>query len=236
MRSGAGGEIARALTLSLAPLAAALCLLALACPAPVSAQILAGELPDTRAWELVSPPQKLGALIAPLSALGAVQAAGDGHAITYLANAPIEASPPGAVGKPQALSTRSGAGWSSRNIAPPHEKAPGVGAGAGAEYRAFSSDLSRAVLQPFGPFNALLSPEASESSAYLRTLGDCAASCYEPLVSGAPGSANVPAGTVFGEEQLCESGLSGPHASICGPRYRGASEDLGHIVLSSEAP
>ncbi|MFI4878523.1 MAG: hypothetical protein ACHP9U_06770, partial [Steroidobacterales bacterium] len=211
--------------------------LALACPAPAPAQLLGSELPDERAWELVSPPQMLGALIAPLSEFGAVQAAGDGHAITYLANVPVEASPPGAANQPQVLSTRSGAGWGSRDIAPPHERAPGVHVGAGAEYRIFSSDLSRAVLQPFGLFNALLSPDASESTAYLRTLGACESSCYEPLVTGKSGFANVPPGTAFGEEQLCEPTILflAPEV-ICGPRYRGASEDLKHIVLNSETP
>ncbi|MFI4878588.1 MAG: hypothetical protein ACHP9U_07115, partial [Steroidobacterales bacterium] len=176
-------------------LVGALCLLALGSSTPAAAQLLQNELPDGRAWGLVSPPQKLGALIAPLEEFGAVQAASDGHAITYFANAPVEASPSGAASEPQVLSTRSGAGWSSRNIAAPHEATPGKRAGAGTEYRLFSGDLARAVLQPFGPFNAALSPDASESTAYLRTLGACERSCYEPLVSGAPGFANVPAGT-----------------------------------------
>jgi hypothetical protein len=48
------------------------------------------------------------------------------------------------------------------------------------------------------------------------------------LVSSATGYANVPPGTVFGEEEEC--------LPMCGPRFAGASPDLSHIVLSSQVP
>ena len=52
-------------------------------------------LPDNRGFELVSPPDKQGALIEPISETGVVQAAADGSGITYLSNAATEAEPAG---------------------------------------------------------------------------------------------------------------------------------------------
>ena len=40
-------------------------------------------LPDGRAWEMVSPPDKHGALIAPISQAAVIQASADGSAMTY---------------------------------------------------------------------------------------------------------------------------------------------------------
>lgn len=83
-----------------------------------------------------------------------------------------------------------------------------------------------------------MSAEASESTAYLRTdylHGDsaeqCLSSCYRPLVTGAPGFANVPAGTVFGQEVNGE--CTGDEHFLCGPRFVGGTPDLSHVVLYS---
>jgi hypothetical protein len=191
------------------------------------------SLPDGRVWELVSPPDKHGALVGGGAGL---QASVGGDAITYLASSPTEAQPPGNGSGVQVLSTRGGGGssWSSRDIGPPHEVASGVGPGIGNEYRFFSEDLSFGVLQPFGAFVPSLSGEASEQTVFLRSdfpAGDsgepCVHSCYRPLVTGAAGFANVPPGIEFGEASQC-------HGVICGPYFESASSDLSHIVLSSK--
>lgn len=67
-------------------------------------------LPDARAWELVSPPDKHGAVIEPVGRSGVIEASASGDALGYLANAPTEASPPGDAGRVQVLSRRGGAG------------------------------------------------------------------------------------------------------------------------------
>ena len=84
-----------------------------------------------------------------------------------------------------------------------------------------------------------LSPEASESTAYLHSdyldgnvSDQCessyksASSCFKPLVT----AANVPAGTHFGEtvEGECKT-------FRCGPQFAGASPDAKHVVLESPA-
>jgi DNA-binding beta-propeller fold protein YncE len=195
----------------------------------------APALPDGRGWELVSPPNKLGALIEPISEAGVIQAAASGDAITYLTNSPTEAQPQGSANKSQVLSRRRSSSWSSRDIAISHTSATGHALGPGPEYKFFDPELNLSAVQPFGEFNPLLSEEASESTAYLHELSEsCAGSCFQPLVSGKPGFANVPPGTQFGEEQACKPKETGTATKVfCGPAFLGASEDLAHIVLSS---
>src|SRR5207253_299481 len=86
-------------------------------------------LPDGRAWELVSPPDKGGASIEPIGGISpvaapsipTVQASEDGNAIAYGANAPIESNPEGnrSPESQEVFSTRGAAAWSSREIVTP---------------------------------------------------------------------------------------------------------------------
>ncbi len=194
-------------------------------------------LPDGRQWEIASPPDKHGATLSGISEVGVVEASADGGGVSYLANAPTEDKPQGNAGEVQVLSRRSAVGWTSRDIASPHDAATGNSAGTAPEYRFFAEDLAHAVVQPFGRFYTALSSEASEQSPFIRTLGSCEGSCYRPLVSGAPGHENVPVGTRFGEELLCEeeNGVN-PHAeTVCGPLFVGASKDLAHVVIKAAA-
>jgi hypothetical protein len=195
-------------------------------------------LPDDRQWEMVTPPQKEGADFDPIGETGVIQASADGDAIADLAATPTEANPAGNALTVNVLSTRDASGWSSQTIALPHTEATGLAVGNGYEHRFFSEDLSLGVVQPFGGFLAL-SPEASESTAYLHTdyldgeVSDhcessyqSASSCYKPLVD----AANVPTGTRFGE---IEDGKC--RIFRCGPQFVGASPDAKHVVLSSAA-
>ena len=196
-------------------------------------------LPDRRAWQLVSPASKQGALIDG-AGYGA-QASADGSAIAYGASAPTETEPQGYSNGAQLLSSDVGGVWSTRDISIPHEVATGQSTGGGQEYRLFSEDLSAALIQPFGGFPApgspaSLSKAASEQTPFLR---DLTTGNYTPLVIGcpAPGGepcrtpvaehANVPAGTVFGD------GECPPKAFACGPLVVGGSPGLGAVVLES---
>jgi hypothetical protein len=209
------------------------------------------ELPDRRAWELVSPaPGRDGATasVTPISRGGAlIQAGEDGGAITYGTIGSVGVEPAGNTNYSQVLSFRDpNGGWSSRDIATPHERATGVLAGEGQEYRFFSRDLSIGLVEPLGPRvgAASLSPGASEKTVYLRAdapfspAGEGIYSetvtegSYLPLVTGCPSSlvekckasveeyANVPPGTKVG-------------GAI---HFVGATDDLGHVVLSSGVP
>jgi len=200
----------------------------------------AAALPDSRRYEMVSPPDKHGAIILPIQGSGVIQSSAGGDALTYLANAPSEAEPPGFSEAVQILSRRGAGSWESADIATPHEAPAGLNVTSKAEYRFFSEDLSRAVVQPFGPFTQATSPQASEQTLYLRSdfpPGDpsapCGSSCYRPLVTGCPGegepcprpveeAANVPEGTKFGEGQGA-------------PFFLGASADASHVVFLAGA-
>jgi hypothetical protein len=200
-------------------------------------------LPDGREWELVSPPDKEGSLVEQLGEEVDVQAAAAGGAFTFATDAPTEPQPQGYSGAVQLLSLRGGDGWSARDLTIPHEKATRVPVGDGKEYRVFSTDLSRAIVQPFGDLvgcgslQPCLSREASEQTAFLADSqqgsgAPCAAGiagCFEPLVM----AGSVPAGVSFGEESEC-SGVEPQHV-ICGPEFQGASPDLNHVVLGSSA-
>ena len=92
-------------------------------------------LPDSRQWELVSPPEKRGANLLPIGG-GFIQAAAAGGHIAYLASAPTEPGPGGNANRSLIFSTRGPAGWSSRDLATPHGSATGLGPD---EYPGFSS-------------------------------------------------------------------------------------------------
>jgi hypothetical protein len=194
-------------------------------------------LPDSRQWEMVSPPQKTGARIVAIPEGGLVQAAAGGGAVTYRAKSPTESEVQGFTNGEQILSVRGPDGWSSRSLGIPHVSPTGFAINATTEYKAFNPDLSLSVAHPFGEFDPAISPEASESTTYLRDLSSsCGETCFRPLVTAKPGFENVPPGTIFGQEQECTSGIGQKSNVECGPTFEGATPDLSHIILASQAP
>jgi hypothetical protein len=203
------------------------------------------KLADDRQWELVSPADKYGALIEPIGQEGVIQAAANGNAITYHANQATEPDAEGAMNQVQILSTRTDSGWSTRDIEPSHGLS-GKPEGNGEPYRFFSENLAYALLQPAGPFEPGLYPEASEQTPLLRTnyLGNTREQCvpreddcYKALVTTKPPYADAPAEAHFGEAEV-RPGVFGPcpQASIfCGPQLVGASPDGQHSVFRSYA-
>lgn len=194
------------------------------------------ELPDNRQWELVSPPNMHGAFMEPIRH-DLVQASANGEAFVDVANLPTEQAAANADGA-EVLSLRGAEGWVSKDISSPYNYSPGTALGGyGSEYHFFSQDLSRAVVQPLGGRFMPLSPEATESTAYLRSdfsAGDpasvCSQSCYTPLVS----AGNVPTGTHFGSEEEREEGGMGQECAesdSCGPHFVGATPTAEQVVL-----
>ncbi len=178
----------------------------------------AGEelvLPDNRAWELVSPPDKYGGALQGLNEGWVVQAAEDGGAIAYGSLGAMVADPLGQTDEAQALSERSATGWNTQDIETPNESRVNPIAGAGAEYRFFSPDLSLAVVEPHS--ETPLSPaETNERTFYLRNNLN---SSFEAIVN----DYNILAGTKFGSSL----GSGGVH-------FEDATPDLKHVVLKSE--
>jgi hypothetical protein len=216
-------------------------------------------LPDGRQWEMVSPPNKHGALIEPISngqvstdKQSSIKVSANGDEFAYVADAPTQTDVSGYANATQVLSVRGPEGWVSHDISLPHESATGASFRSGSEYRDFSEDLSLAIVQPFGAFipassaQALSPAQATEQTAFLRTdylngnvTESCpgtggegaGTSCYRPLVTAAPGYANVTTGAVFGGQVGSECATY-----ICGPEFVGATPDLSHVVVESKVP
>jgi DNA-binding beta-propeller fold protein YncE len=182
-------------------------------------------LADNRAWELVTPPEKNGIGIESIARKGGlIQAAEDGHAITYWAAGPIVPNPEGnrAFEVNQIFSTRGADEWSTQDIQTPTERGEGLAAGGLQEYQAFTADLSFSLVgpQPSQEFEPTehppLSEEATERTIYRRNNVTCQrppSTCYTPLVTGA----NNTAKTQFGGKLTLV----------------GASPDLNHAVIDS---
>ncbi|MHB8235344.1 MAG: hypothetical protein ACYDHT_11895, partial [Solirubrobacteraceae bacterium] len=193
-------------------------------------------LPDGRAWELVSPINKFGALIKGIGASGVAQASADGSRIAYSATGPLEQGVEANAGEAPALSTRGSSQWSTREIMPPDypQTGPNVTGSKGLENRVFSNDLTLSIVDPFKE-EPLLSPLASERAPYLRNLNDVACritetTCYTPLVSGNGELNDVTSGEKFGGPSTGQSGTFGEVIAV------GGSPDLQHVLIESNVP
>jgi len=179
-------------------------------------------LPDGRAWELVSPPDKQGAQLFGAEEHSFTQAAANGDGVVYNASAPTESQPQGNGEEMQILARRTSTGWGNLDLASPHSFPTGLNPRE--VYPVFSADLSVGVLQPKGSFDPGLSNEATEQTPYLR---DSTTGVFTPLVTAANDTTNpfIP----FGEETA--EGKCGN--SFCGPEVRGATPDLSHVILGN---
>ncbi len=186
------------------------------------------RLLDGRGWEMVSPTHKQDASFEAIpNEGGLIQAAASGGGISYLATASTEGSPPGEPSPQwaQILSRHTATGWSSRDIASPHEQESGLLVGRFTEFLAFSSDLSVELVEPKG--DTLLGG-ASERTPYLRRQALCedpatASGCYLALLS----TENVTSGEKWG-------GAPGERRSEV--QYEAATPGLNHLVLKSKVP
>jgi DNA-binding beta-propeller fold protein YncE len=177
-------------------------------------------MPDGRAWELVTPPEKHGAAVETIGRFrgGSIQAAADGGAIAWLATGPVISEPEGSRSfeLTQLMSRRESSSWQTTSMETPHEQGRGILVPSPSEYHFFSPDLSRSLLQPTEPFGALetppLAPEATEKTMYVRA-SPPAAPGYLPLVTAADDTA----GSKFGRQL----------------EFLDATEDLKHVLFES---
>jgi sugar lactone lactonase YvrE len=182
--------------------------------------------PDGRAWELVSPPNKKGALIELFETGGQVQAANDGDSITYLSNGPaLGQNPAGHVTLSQVLSRRGASGWESQDLTLPG-RLPENGEPAEAigtyqiEYHLFSPDLSLAAVEPQSGGTPPLVPGVTERTLYWR---DNLTGAFSPLVT----SANV------SELPVEEPSFASVEPNEFEMHFLAATPDLGHVVFKT---
>jgi DNA-binding beta-propeller fold protein YncE len=223
----------------------------------------ASGLPDGRAWEMVSPVEKTGGTPEAISPSGgAIQAAADGNAITYIAEGslPSNGEPEGNRNPEytQVLSTRGPDGWSSQDIDTATTGGSGVHVGTSPEYHAFSPDLALALVQPFEgaahsggfaepPLSPLLPGEEAgkqEKTIYLRD--DTPESTLQPAASEA---ASYDAAKADGEDMHNAGFLAlvnhanapggepfggGNDGQSEGIEFEGATPELSHVAFQSE--
>ena len=173
-------------------------------------------LPDGRAWELVSPPNKKAALIGPGSNYWLTQAASDGSGITYKVDEPLGEGVVGRIFFAQTLSTRTATGWRTQDVSgraglPPEGQSTAELFEAGELWHVFSQDLSLGLLEP-GEEPAPQSSEATERTLYVR---DDATGAFQPLES----EADVPSGLKFGDHEM---------------RFFTATPDLSHVIFGTQ--
>jgi len=184
-------------------------------------------LADGRGWEMVSPVDKNGGGIATPESIaegGTLQAAVQGGSATY-SSASSFAGGQGAPPASQYISTRSSSGWTTQNITVPIFSGSYDIESGGAQYRLFSTDLSRSLLlngkgcrgEATGcpvPNPTLPGTDAPAGfqNYYLRTSSNGG---FEALLGPS------------------ETGLSGQSASQFEVTLAGGSQDLTHVVLSS---
>jgi hypothetical protein len=179
-------------------------------------------LPDGRGWEMVSPPNKHGAPVEPLTAAGGlIQTSLAGGAFAYVSDGPVDTDPPAnrSPHDTQLIATRTPNGWQTKDIATPHEELSILNAGHPSEYKFWAEDLHASIVEPEGA--EPLSAQTTERTPYRRE----ADGEYVPLIT----ASNVPAGVEFGGKELsAENGLW-----IEGVNFRTATPDLAHVVLES---
>jgi hypothetical protein len=178
-------------------------------------------LPDGRAWEMVSPPEKSNSDILGIdgsSGGGVVQAAAEGDTITFVSHGAFSGSKSNGTGD-QYVASRARGGWSTQSIDPPMNAQTYNSGGVGTSYRMFSSDISSGLLSGgaagqgrHGVENSPLDPRAPAGyeNYYRHTAGS---ESYEPLLTAMP----KPQPDEFFLELV------------------GATPDLKHFVVGSEA-
>ena len=197
----------------------------------LTTQPVGGEfaLPDERQFELVSPANKHGGEVLPLGSVGdggMAQTSEAGDAVTYMSYVPFEANAPANSLSQQFVSERGATGWTTQNISAPVSGIAEATPDAGAEYKAFSLDLSRGIEDPFElPIGSAgegengerrLSPEQPKEFHDIF-MWDQGIVGFQPLVtSAAPDTQN-------------EKGIKQPEVE-----FVGAAPDLKHVVFASE--
>lgn len=170
-------------------------------------------LPDCRAYELVSPPDKNGANIAADTSLD--QSAVNGDAIKYYSTAAFGDAVGISARGAEYVSQRAETGWSTHSINP-EQDSPATSLFAPAEYQALSPDLTKGVYYARTPVLSGFPNVEHVSNLYLRT----------DVLSAGPGS----------YELLSDSSSPlPPELKSFGQfiSFAGASADWKHIIFES---
>lgn len=191
-----------------------------------AARASAATLPDSRAYELVSPPLKNGGQVMPDSQR--TRAAGDGTAVDFASLTGFgDATSLGVA--TDYMSVRTGApgtnGWTTHGISPPQSTMPFLADLQFMEplyWGEFSDDLARGVFRSFSPVTDAPNV-ANEQNLYLRDDLRTPGPGHYTLLTDCPGCA-APFPPVPPRLLNEQSFLAG------------ASQDFGHVIFDSDLP
>lgn len=188
------------------------------------------ELPDCRAYEMVSPPDKNGGEVdggvdKDRITLPMEQAAADGEAVTYASTSSfVETDPASAVVASQYLSQRTPGGWRTSEAGPVQEL-PGGRAEIGSSepgdslYQGFSENLEYGFLLAYDPQPDPLAP----AGYYNPYLFDAATGSYQLLSGGVTPPSWEP-------YRHLSFNVSNPGFVVA---YAGVSEDGQHVIFEA---
>jgi hypothetical protein len=214
-----------------------------------------GLLADNREWEMVSPPTKGGPLEAPTKeGPAAVQASESGDTLAYgtpNSGPSGEAQGNRSITITPFLFSREEAGWSTQDLATPHNQAEGFESGGQPpEYRLFSPDLALAIVEPeegakFPIEEPPLSPalrtgETQEKTIYLRDNPPLKPSASEQksYEEAAANNAYLNPGYLALVTQVNDT-AGNPFGAALSEQSDGfldATPDLSHVVFKSGVP
>lgn len=185
------------------------------------------DLPDCRAYELLSPPGRGSASISAPEATfggGQLQASPAGPAAITYGSAASFGPAPGAPPVSQYISRRGAGGWDTENISAPLAGGAYGDHPDGAPYRLFSTDLGSALLfgglpclttTPGCPFPNPVLPGSGAPTGYMAYYLRDSAGAFTSLLDSA---------------DLAQTSVDPEAFSV---RFLAATPDLAHIVLSS---
>lgn len=192
-------------------------------------------LPDGRAYELVSPPQKVGEVVPPEpegrldgaschqclpgfnSQMMSMQSTADGDAVAYVGQ-PFSAGL--APGMNEYLAARGSGGWGTQSLG-----SPLFTEGSGQGFQALSPDLSRGVLAQIEPVLSPEAPTSAEGKGYYNLYLRAPDGSLRPLITAAP--PNREAGPLQGGDQF--QAIYASANAGAGP----AAPAFGHIVFAA---
>jgi hypothetical protein len=185
--------------------------------AGIRATEMASLLPDCRAYEMVSPPEKHGGDVSPLGSR--TRAAVDGDTVQLVSMAGFDAAHGTNALGTEYISERSAAGWSTHGIDPP-QLAPAFPTWTSRYLGDFSDDLGTGVYFALSPVTSADPNVANVRNLYLRR---------DLLVPG-PGSYQLLTGC-----PACASPLVPPPFSLAAldPQLAGASAGFRHVIFES---
>ncbi len=202
------------------------------------------QLPDCRAYELVSPLDKNGGDIQALTPIAGglyasyKQSSAAGDKVTYTSSTAFGDAIAG-VWSNQYMSTRSASGWSTHGISQPLGTALFEGKGTlpvinwdtESLFETFTSDLCSAWVRDTNVIPLAADGLVGYVNLYRRS--NCGVEGYEALSREGPGNASP---YLNGSGEWSSEAVGDIEATGPGLRFQGASSDLSHQVFISGAP